>query len=94
MTQTGQACLSSHPPYGRLRGARPLAITLTRSGGTGRADVVTVHLLHYQHPTRDISRSRIAQLGYYVENHQQYLAKNPCRYRCRANTGVRFPETA
>jgi len=26
--------------------------------------------------------------------HQQYLAKNPFGYRCHANTGVRFPETA
>ncbi|NYG56812.1 hypothetical protein BJ989_003116 [Nocardioides perillae] len=25
---------------------------------------------------------------------QQYLAKNPFGYRCHANTGVRFPETA
>ena len=26
--------------------------------------------------------------------HQQYLAKNPNGYRCHANTGVKFPETA
>jgi peptide-methionine (S)-S-oxide reductase len=26
--------------------------------------------------------------------HQQYLAKNPFGYRCHANTGVKFPETA
>ena len=32
---------------------------------------------------------------YYAEDHhQQYLAKNPYGYRCHANTGVRFPETA
>ena len=32
---------------------------------------------------------------YYAEDHhQQYLAKNPFGYRCHANTGVRFPETA
>jgi peptide-methionine (S)-S-oxide reductase len=32
---------------------------------------------------------------YYAEDyHQQYLAKNPHGYRCHANTGVRFPETA
>ena len=27
-------------------------------------------------------------------SHQQYLAKNPFGYRCHANTGVTFPETA
>lgn len=32
---------------------------------------------------------------YYAEDvHQQYLAKNPFGYRCHANTGVRFPESA
>ncbi|KQQ41875.1 peptide-methionine (S)-S-oxide reductase MsrA [Nocardioides sp. Leaf307] len=32
---------------------------------------------------------------YYAEDqHQQYLAKNPYGYRCHANTGVRFPQTA
>ena len=32
---------------------------------------------------------------YYAEaHHQQYLAKNPFGYRCHANTGIRFPETA
>ena len=32
---------------------------------------------------------------YYAEDvHQQYLAKNPYGYRCHANTGVRFPDTA
>jgi peptide-methionine (S)-S-oxide reductase len=32
---------------------------------------------------------------YYAEGvHQQYLAKNPFGYRCHANTGVKFPETA
>ena len=32
---------------------------------------------------------------FYAEDaHQQYLAKNPFGYRCHANTGVRFPETA
>ena len=32
---------------------------------------------------------------YYAEDvHQQYLAKNPYGYRCHANTGVKFPETA
>jgi peptide-methionine (S)-S-oxide reductase len=29
-----------------------------------------------------------------VEDYQQYLAKNPHGYRCHANTGVKFPETA
>ena len=29
--------------------------------------------------------------GYYVNNYQQYLAKNPLGYRCHANTGVKFP---
>jgi hypothetical protein len=28
------------------------------------------------------------------DTHQQYLAKNPHGYRCHANTGVKFPETA
>jgi peptide-methionine (S)-S-oxide reductase len=32
--------------------------------------------------------------GYYVNDHQQYLAKNPLGYRCHANTGVKFPATA
>ncbi|WP_374456050.1 peptide-methionine (S)-S-oxide reductase MsrA [Nocardioides sp.] len=32
---------------------------------------------------------------FYAEDaHQQYLAKNPFGYRCHANTGVAFPETA
>jgi peptide-methionine (S)-S-oxide reductase len=32
---------------------------------------------------------------YYAEDHhQQYLAKNPFGYRCHANTGIPFPETA
>ena len=32
---------------------------------------------------------------YYAEPvHQQYLAKNPNGYRCHANTGVKFPQTA
>ena len=32
---------------------------------------------------------------YYAEDlHQQYLHKNPYGYRCHANTGVPFPETA
>ena len=32
---------------------------------------------------------------YYAEDdHQQYLAKHPHGYRCHANTGVSFPETA
>jgi peptide-methionine (S)-S-oxide reductase len=32
---------------------------------------------------------------YYAEDvHQQYLHKNPFGYRCHANTGVPFPETA
>ena len=30
---------------------------------------------------------------YYVDNYQQYLAKNPNGYRCHANTGVAFPAT-
>ncbi|WP_344149869.1 peptide-methionine (S)-S-oxide reductase MsrA [Nocardioides koreensis] len=38
---------------------------------------------------------REAPTYYYAEDlHQQYLAKNPHGYRCHANTGVRFPETA
>ena len=32
--------------------------------------------------------------GYYVDDHQQYLAKNPLGYRCHANTGVKFPASA
>ena len=32
--------------------------------------------------------------NYYVDNHQQYLAKNPNGYRCHANTGVKSPATA
>jgi peptide-methionine (S)-S-oxide reductase len=32
--------------------------------------------------------------GYYAGNYQQYLAKNPFGYRCHANTGMKFPETA
>ena len=36
-----------------------------------------------------------ADAYYYAEDHhQQYLAKNPYGYRCHANTGVPFPETA
>ena len=31
---------------------------------------------------------------YAEDHHQQYLAKNPFGYRCHANTGIRFPETA
>ena len=31
---------------------------------------------------------------YYVEDCQQYLAKHVNGYRCHANTGVKFPETA
>jgi peptide-methionine (S)-S-oxide reductase len=38
---------------------------------------------------------REAPTYYYAEDHhQQYLAKNPFGYRCHANTGVKFPETA
>jgi peptide-methionine (S)-S-oxide reductase len=38
---------------------------------------------------------RPAPTYYYAEDqHQQYLAKNPFGYRCHANTGVKFPETA
>ncbi|MCD4525513.1 peptide-methionine (S)-S-oxide reductase MsrA [Nocardioides sp. cx-173] len=38
---------------------------------------------------------REAPTYYYAEDaHQQYLAKNPNGYRCHANTGVKFPETA
>ena len=29
-----------------------------------------------------------------MDNYQQYLAKHPHGYRCHANTGVKFPETA
>ena len=38
----------------------------------------------------------LSEAGYfYAEDpHQQYLAKNPFGYRCHANTGVAFPETA
>lgn len=37
-----------------------------------------------------------AETPYYYaeEQHQQYLAKNPFGYRCHANTGVKFPQTA
>jgi peptide-methionine (S)-S-oxide reductase len=38
---------------------------------------------------------REAPTYYYAEDqHQQYLAKNPYGYRCHANTGVKFPQTA
>ncbi|WP_134739752.1 peptide-methionine (S)-S-oxide reductase MsrA [Nocardioides sp. 503] len=38
---------------------------------------------------------REAPTYYYAEDqHQQYLAKNPHGYRCHANTGVKFPQTA
>jgi peptide-methionine (S)-S-oxide reductase len=38
---------------------------------------------------------REAPTYYYAEDyHQQYLAKNVNGYRCHANTGVKFPETA
>ncbi len=38
---------------------------------------------------------REAPTYYYAEDlHQQYLAKHPHGYRCHANTGVKFPETA
>ncbi|MBI2242544.1 MAG: peptide-methionine (S)-S-oxide reductase MsrA [Nocardioides sp.] len=38
---------------------------------------------------------REAPTYYYAEDvHQQYLAKNPNGYRCHANTGIKFPETA
>ncbi|WP_193610047.1 peptide-methionine (S)-S-oxide reductase MsrA [Nocardioides lijunqiniae] len=38
---------------------------------------------------------RDAPTYYYAEDqHQQYLAKNPFGYRCHANTGVKFPQTA
>jgi peptide-methionine (S)-S-oxide reductase len=33
-------------------------------------------------------------LRYSADHHQQYLAKNPFGYRCHANTGIKFPETA
>lgn len=37
----------------------------------------------------------IDQTGYFASQPwQQYLAKNPYGYRCHANTGVRFPQTA
>ena len=38
----------------------------------------------------------LAEAGYYYaeDPHQQYLAKNPFGYRCHANTGVKFPQTA
>ena len=29
--------------------------------------------------------------SYYVDDHQQYLAKNPWGYRCHAATGIPFP---
>jgi peptide-methionine (S)-S-oxide reductase len=37
-----------------------------------------------------------SEISYYYaeDHHQQYLAKNPFGYRCHANTGIRFPETA
>ena len=33
-------------------------------------------------------------LDYYARKYQQYLATNSYGYRCHANTGVKFPETA
>ena len=36
----------------------------------------------------------VPTVGCYVDNYRQYLAKNPYGYRCHANTGVKFPETA
>jgi hypothetical protein len=45
-----------------------------------------------QVPTR---RARhLHEDSYYVNDSQQYLAKNPFGYRCHANTGVKFPADA
>lgn len=38
--------------------------------------------------------ARQPQQNYYVDQYQQYLAKNPHGYRCHSNTGVKFPETS
>ena len=51
--------------------------------------------LPWQHPALGSVHSDVVRTsGYYVNNYQQYLAKNPFRYRCHANTCVKFPETA
>ena len=39
-------------------------------------------------------RVRRQTLPHPPRSHQQYLAKSPFGYRCHADTGVRFPETA
>ncbi len=39
-------------------------------------------------------KAHIAQSSLRVLLDQQYLAKNPSGYRCHANTGIRFPESA
>ena len=50
---------------------------------------------HPHHRNRLGGSQRICRDAYYyVDHNQQYLAKNPFGYRCHANTGVRFPETA
>jgi peptide-methionine (S)-S-oxide reductase len=40
---------------------------------------------------RSVHLASMHSSNYYVDNYQQYLAKNPFGYRCHANTGVRFP---
>ncbi len=44
--------------------------------------------------TTEIRPSSETPYFYAEDAHQQYLAKNPFGYRCHANTGVKFPETA
>jgi peptide-methionine (S)-S-oxide reductase len=53
--------------------------------------------LHRQHIGDITTEIRPAsEISYYndEDHHQQNLAKNPFGYRCHANTGIRFPETA
>ena len=52
--------------------------------------------MHYGDTIRCPSRgeARRTPSDYHVDDHQRYLAKNPYGYRCHANTGVKFPETA
>ena len=41
-----------------------------------------------------LARLARSATSYDVDDYQQYLDKNPYGYRCHANTGNRFPETA
>jgi hypothetical protein len=52
-------------------------------------------VLRTENPTNLGETAAIGLLGPRPNySHQQYLAKNPFGYRCHANTGVAFPETA